>query len=208
MKQQEYDGNNGLGLKKHGIVESLLPHKLPKYSGLGFVPVKVTIRGIELPSSETVNASNEIETSEEYYTNSDLNLWEWGSEKSFNDYNLEEKFREPSQPTFKERFNQMFKIGPPQNLSNSHQKIPLEREDWIETFWECDDSTSVFTLSSYTMALDNTNDGLPLVYPQLIDWDQQEPQSLDTFEDDEAIVEFMELREGIPSGDHKVGFVI
>lgn len=31
---------------------------------------------------------------------------------------------------------------------------------------------------------------------------------MDLFENDKAIAEFMGLQEGIPSGDHKVGFII
>lgn len=109
------------------------------------------------------------------------------------------------------------------NLIKCLQSIPyqacqvhLNREEWIKHFWETidsaswepDDSTFIFILSTYTKTLDNTDDGLPLVYPQLIDWDQQEPPILDTFENDEAIVDFLGLHEGIPSGDNKVGFAI
>jgi len=57
---------------------------------------------------------------------------------------------------------------------------------------------------SYT----STDDDLPLVHPQLIQWDQQAPPRLDLFGNDEAIAEFMGLREGIPSRDHKVGYIM
>lgn len=95
--------------------------------------------------------------------------------------------------------------------------MSLNNEKWLQHYfwksidlasWEPDDSSSIFTLSSYTMTLENTNDGLPLVYLQLIDWDQQGPPSLDTFENDKAIVEFMRLHDGIPNEDHKVRFAI
>lgn len=110
----------------------------------------------------------------------------------------------------------MLTIGSLQNPPSPHPRVPLKREEWIKHFLETidstslepDESTSIFTLSSYTMTLDSTNDGLPLVCLQLIDWDQQEPPSLDTIKNDEAILEFMGLHEGIPSGDHMVGFTI
>ena len=49
---------------------------------------------------------------------------------------------------------------------------------------------------------------MSLVHPNLIDWDQQGPPIFDQFENDEAIVEFFELCEGMPWGDHKSGFSI
>ncbi|GLJ30928.1 hypothetical protein SUGI_0616090 [Cryptomeria japonica] len=49
---------------------------------------------------------------------------------------------------------------------------------------------------------------MPLIYPQLIQYDQQEPLTLDCFQNDEAIAEFLGLQEGIPQGDHKAGFAI
>lgn len=106
----------------------------------------MTVLSTRFPSSETINASNETETSKDYYTEYDSNQWEWGLDKSFNDYDLEETFTEPGEPTFEEKFNQMFKIGPPQNFSNPKQMIPLKREACIETFWELNDSTFFFTL--------------------------------------------------------------
>ena len=39
---------------------------------------------------------------------------------------------------------------------------------------------------------------MPLVHPDVIDWDQQGPLIFDQFENDEAIAEFFELREGMP----------
>ncbi|KAH9327792.1 hypothetical protein KI387_007970, partial [Taxus chinensis] len=49
---------------------------------------------------------------------------------------------------------------------------------------------------------------IALVYPELIDWDQQLHVPLDFFENDEAFMEFMGLRDFIPTGDHKKGFKI
>lgn len=54
----------------------------------------------------------------------------------------------------------------------------------------------------------NTDDGIPLIYPKLIDWDQRGPSIFDHFKNDEAIAELFELHEGILKCDHKSGFSI
>lgn len=61
-----------------------------------------------------MDASNEIKTFEDYYTDTNSKKWEWGSDKSSSDYDLEETFRELGELAFEEIFNQMFKFGPPQ----------------------------------------------------------------------------------------------
>lgn len=61
---------------------------------------------------------------------------------------------------------------------------------------------------TFDQDLFNTDDGIFLVYPKLIDWDQQGPPIFDRFENDEAIAEFFELHTNIPEGDHKSGFSI
>lgn len=66
----------------------------------------------------------------------------------------------------------------------------------------------VYMLSVSSPQFTNIGDGISLVYPQLVDWDHQGPLVLDTFQNDEAIVELMGLHEGIPSGDHKLGLSI
>lgn len=58
------------------------------------------------------------------------------------------------------------------------------------------------------LSFNNIDDGISLIYPQLVNWDQQGPPILDIFGNDEAIAEFMGLREEIPQGDHKVCFTI
>ena len=68
-----------------------------------------------------------------------------------------------------------------------------------------DSDTHIFT---FDISLFNTDDDMPLVHPDLIDWDQQGPPTFDQFENDEAIAEFFELCEGMPQGDHKSGFSI
>ena len=54
----------------------------------------------------------------------------------------------------------------------------------------------------------NTDDDISLVYPKLIDWDQQGSPTFDQFENDDAITKFFELHDYLPQGDHKLGFSI
>lgn len=50
---------------------------------------------------------------------------------------------------------------------------------------------------------------LQLIYPQLINWDQQHHAPIvGMFQNNEAITEFMGLHNGLPSGDHQAGFEI
>jgi hypothetical protein len=63
-----------------------------------------------------------------------------------------------------------------------------------------------FGYFEYIYLLINTD--IKLIYPQLIDWDQRGPPTLDCFENDKALSEFMGLRNNMPLGDHKVGFEV
>lgn len=54
----------------------------------------------------------------------------------------------------------------------------------------------------------NKSKYLPLVHSHLIDWGQEDSPNLDWFKNDEAIVEFLGVREGFPYGDHKARFAI
>ncbi|KAH9311339.1 hypothetical protein KI387_026374, partial [Taxus chinensis] len=53
-----------------------------------------------------------------------------------------------------------------------------------------------------------TKPTLDLVYPCLVERDQQHHVPLDLFKNYEEIVEFMGIRDTIPIGDHKKGFFI
>lgn len=63
-----------------------------------------------------------------------------------------------------------------------------EGEYWIESDLELDDDNfiynitkSVCILSASSPQFTNTDDGISLIYPQLVDWDQQGPPVLETF---------------------------
>lgn len=183
MKQKGYDGHNGLGLKKEGIMEPILASKQSHNTGLGYQPF------VKAPSTtifweEVINVFEVVETSKDYHIETNSNEWEWGSDKSLSNYDLVETFQEPDQSS-------------PQ--TNNHVQT--------NTFLD-PNSSSVFTLSTSSINFVYTSNDMPLLYPQLIDWDQQGPLSLDLFKIDEAIAKFMGLRDRVPSGDHKDGFTI
>jgi len=67
---------------------------------------------------------------------------------------------------------------------------------------------SIFMLSFVSLTSTTSTQNVTLVYPKLIDRDQQGSPVIDVFQNDEDLAEFMGLREGIPLGDHKVGFVM
>jgi len=66
---------------------------------------------------------------------------------------------------------------------------------------------SILTINA--SELDPTSNPLPLIYPKLIDWDLEgTTPELDTFENDEAIIDYLDLRNHIPAGDHRAGYAI
>lgn len=104
-----YDGKSPLGLRKEGIIDPLQPEftlKKECSKGLGFMTSKVHTQRIE--EALQIKAAK-IQQENRYST--DSNEWEWGLDKSSNDYELIETFREPSEPTEEEEFNRKFKVG-------------------------------------------------------------------------------------------------
>ncbi|GLJ21183.1 hypothetical protein SUGI_0387850 [Cryptomeria japonica] len=49
---------------------------------------------------------------------------------------------------------------------------------------------------------------MPIIHPELIKWNQPNSPCLDFFQNDEAIIDFLELRDNLPSRDHKARFAI
>jgi len=61
-------------------------------------------------------------------------------------------------------------IDPPEpEPESSHPKLP-NGIAWINIFWDLD-NTSICTLTPISLSFLDTDDGLPLVHPELIDWD-------------------------------------
>ena len=94
-------------------------------------------------------------------------------------------------------------LSSPQNHSRSHIDIIWDPSPPASEFGANDPYDSDTQVFTFDISLFNTDDGMPLVHPNLIDWDQQGPPIFDQFKNDEAIVEFFELHEDIPQGDHK-----
>ena len=78
---------------------------------------------------------------------------------------------------------------------------------WIKKFWDpspptCEhDPNDTTKLDIHIYAFDqnlfSTNDGISLVFLELIDWDQQGPPIFDQFKNDDAITKFFKLSEDL-----------
>lgn len=86
------------------------------------------------------------------------------------------------------------------DMAKDHQ-LPIDDENCISSPYN-----QVCMLSrSFTTKGSNE---LPLIHSHLINWGREGKPTLDWFENDEAIVEFLGVREGFPQGDHKAGSAI
>ncbi|MGI4370209.1 hypothetical protein ACR2V4_26810, partial [Klebsiella pneumoniae] len=118
------------------------------------------------------------------------------------------------------------------SLPPPHKDIPVYGEAQINTSWvpkletSSTDPTShptpdsdrestindlrhtVLTLTDTSNELNLIDEVMPIIHPELIEWNQPNPPCLDLFQNDEAIIDFLELRDNLPSGDHKAGFAI
>lgn len=104
-----------------------------------------------------------------YYDDTDSNEYEWDS-CTTSDYELDHVFQafEILDPSF----TNLMDINI--HVESFHEPDPPKTIDiraWIESFWDPDNTFS-FTLSTTSPSFTNTNDGVSLIYPQLIDWDQ------------------------------------
>lgn len=118
---------------------------------------------------------------------------------------LDHMFTDPNSPPMEDKH-----VIPPITQTNS--------SPWIQTLWDpsppasehdTDDITEAnIHIVSFDQSFFETDDGISLVFPKLIDWDQQGPPTFDQFENDDAIAEFFELCEDLPQDDHKSRFSI
>ncbi|GLJ21626.1 hypothetical protein SUGI_0402520 [Cryptomeria japonica] len=231
-----YDGKTPLGLRKEGVMEPLQPELTVKREcskGLGFLTSKIHTKRTEEASRIKIA---KIQQEDCYST--DSNEWEWGSDKSSSDYELTETFKEPDEPTEEEEFYNKFRVGQEttheestQSLSQSSRlkshrmRTPVPEcatsDDNLDSFAiETDEESAINDLDNYLdipkynhiFTLDPANSknikGLPLVHHQLIDWDYEGPAQFDTFQNDEAVIDYLGIRDDLPPGDHKEGYTI
>jgi len=89
------------------------------------------------------------------------------------------------------------------NIDNVNE---MDHQDSFSDFVNFFDS-SICTIHTVTTLASSSND-LPLVYPELIDWDQWGPPIFDIATNDEAITEMMGFRDHFLLGDHRVGYIM
>lgn len=76
MKEKGYDGKSGLGKNKTRIKEPLMPFERPKLLGLGYGFLDNDNRRTNGLLSESVHASESVETIKETFTENDSHEWE------------------------------------------------------------------------------------------------------------------------------------
>lgn len=76
--------------------------------------------------------------------------------------------------------------------------------DLVDTFLHLEH----FSINTIMTFEHDPNDPLPLLYPKLIDWDSPPIPELDVFYDDDSIIDYLGIRDYLPLGDHKAGFLI
>lgn len=110
--------------------------------------------------------------------------------------------------------------------------IPVYGQAWIKTFWvpQLEENstgptsnppsksnkestinelhTSILTFTNASYELNLIDEVMPIIHPKLIEWNQPNPPCLYHFQNDGVLIDFLELRDKIPSGDHKNGFSI
>jgi len=101
---------------------------------------------------------------------------------------------------------------PHDNYSENHEEgmsPPLTDLLMENTTVDLIHTSDNFVLTINTSEPDQTSNPLPLINPELIDWDLEGTTlELDTFENDEAIIDYLDLRNHIPARDHRAGYAI
>lgn len=72
----------------------------------------------------------------------------------------------------------------------------------LDNYLDIPEDNCVFTLTSTSF---ENIDGLPLSHPQLIDWDQEGPLQLDTFENDDGFIDYLGIQDDLRLGTIKWG---
>lgn len=97
----------------------------------------------------------------------------------------------------------------PIQITNS--KMPIMESSTfglLRMFLDEFDDSSAYMINTVDFETPNPNTDLKPIYPQLVDWDQQGPPTLDSLKNDEALLELMGLRNNMPLGDHNTRFEV
>lgn len=77
--------------------------------------------------------------------------------------------------------------------------------DGLNNYLDIPEYNCICTLAPATF---KNIEGLPLVHHQLINWDYEGPIQLDTFQNDEAFIDYLGIRDDLLLGDHKARYTI
>lgn len=86
-------------------------------------------------------------------------------------------------------------------IDESDESMEIDLTDTIINL----DNFSINTISAFET---DPNDPMPLVHPELINWDSPDHPELDVFHNDDTIIDYLGIRDHLPPGDHKSGFLI
>ena len=76
--------------------------------------------------------------------------------------------------------------------------------DLVDTFLTLEN----FSINTIMTFEHDPNDPLPLLHPELIDWDSPLIPKLDVFYNDDSIIDYLGIRDHLILGDHKKEFPI
>jgi len=207
LHRMGYEGQGPIGLRKERIIEPIQPSSSSlarNTKGLGYKDKgKAKANACLVEMIHNLQEDSDIDSSE----------YEWDelTKHSYDDKDIDtiqtySPYREgqtlihrpldcdspiPKNTTFKEG-------------SSSIAINNLEESTIPNTIPTNTPSISIQTINESNLS----SDSLPLMHPELINWDLQGTLQLDMFQNDDAYIDYMELRDHLPTGDHKYGFAI
>ena len=202
-----YKRQGPIGLRKEGIIEPIQPSSSSlarNTNGLGYKG-----KGKTKENACLVDMIHMLQVD----SDTDSNEYEWDE---LTEHSYDDKEVDTIQTYSPYREGQMLPNRPlecdlpiPENTTfeeglSSIAINNLEESTILNTPPTNTPSISIQTINE----LDLSSDSLPLVHPELIDWDLQGTPQLDMFQNDDAYIDYMELRDHLPKGDHKASFSI
>jgi len=207
LHRMGYEGQGPIGLRKEGIVEPIQPSSSSltrNTRGLGFQD-----KGKAKTNACFVEWIHALQND----SDTDSNEYEW---KELTKYSYEDKGVDTIQTYSPYHEGQTLMHRPLECDLPIPESMTFEEGLSSITINNLEESTIPDPIPTNTPHVsiqhinesDLSSDSLPLVHPKLIDWDLRGTPQLDMFQNDDAYIGYMELRDHLPQGYHKDGFVI
>jgi len=195
-----YEGQGPISLRKEGIIEPIQPSSSSSarntsdlgYKGKGKAKENTclveTIQTLQVDSDTDSDDSNEYEwdeLTEHSYDDKEVDtiqtLSPYHEGQTQRDRPLESDLPTPEIMAFEESLDSIA-------INN------LEESTTQNTTPTNNPNISIHTINESGLS----SDSLPLLHPELIDWDLQGTPQLDMFQNDDAYIDYMELRDHLP----------